>query len=187
MMRIIDWRVTHGATLIPEYRAWASMMQRCRNTRCERYPRYGGRGIAVCERWNSAAAFLADMGPRPSQDHSLDRIDNEGNYEPANCRWATRSMQQQNKTSYRADHRLPRGDHHWTRRNTQRARDVARKNISRAHRSGADNGNAKLTPETAEAIRVAYASNPNAKMADLGQQFGVGRETARKVVKGVSW
>lgn len=81
----------------PEYKAWEHMKHRCANPNNTRYARYGGRGITVCERWiNSFANFYADMGARPSPKHSLERINNDGNYESANCRWATPAEQSQN-------------------------------------------------------------------------------------------
>ncbi len=84
----------------PEYLAWIAMRVRCTNPKAQAWRRYGGRGIQVCERWMwSYEAFLADVGRRPSPKHSIDRIDNDGHYEPGNVRWATRSQQNANQRS----------------------------------------------------------------------------------------
>lgn len=81
----------------PEYLCWLGMRQRCNKPRRKEYRYYGGRGIRVCEAWDrSFSAFLADMGRRPSPSHTLDRINNDGDYEPGNCRWATWSEQNNN-------------------------------------------------------------------------------------------
>lgn len=77
----------------PLYESWLAMRQRCLNARHHAYGRYGGRGISICARWDDFATFVADMGPRPSEKHSVDRINNDGNYEPGNCRWATAAEQ----------------------------------------------------------------------------------------------
>lgn len=79
-----------------EYKAWENMRSRCNNPNMTDYHNYGGRGIKVCARWDSFENFLSDLGLKPSNDHSLDRIDVNKNYTPNNCRWATRKQQMRN-------------------------------------------------------------------------------------------
>jgi hypothetical protein len=94
---------THGLMKVngkrrSEYRSWDGMKSRCYVKTSYKYPNWGGRGIGVCKRWrNSFANFFKDMGPKPSPEHSLDRINNDGNYEPGNCRWATKREQALNQ------------------------------------------------------------------------------------------
>lgn len=88
----------HGKTHTTEYNSWQGMKNRCYNVGSKDYPHWGGRGITVCERWlHSFENFYADMGPRPTKNHSLDRINNDGPYSPENCRWTGYSIQNKNQ------------------------------------------------------------------------------------------
>lgn len=100
--RIATLNHSHGLAESDEYRIWSHMKGRCYQESDISYPRYGGRGIRVCDRWlNSFENFYADMGPRPIGDYSIDRREGNGNYEPGNCRWATRVEQNRNRSNTR--------------------------------------------------------------------------------------
>lgn len=92
----------HGLSYMPEYRAWQTMRQRCTVPENPAYEDYGGRGITICDRWlNSPQAFIDDMGLKPTPAHELDRIENDGGYEPNNCRWVLRKTNCRNRRSNR--------------------------------------------------------------------------------------
>lgn len=103
-LRAAPPRVTHGMSDTPTYKSWCNMTKRVLNPKYPFYRDYGGRGITICERWRSFENFYEDMGPR-LEGMTLDRADNEGNYEPGNCRWAT--MKQQANNTRRTKRKLP--------------------------------------------------------------------------------
>jgi hypothetical protein len=90
--------LTHGKSKTPIYRMWWGMLSRCNHPKTRSYSRYGGRGIKVCDRWHTFANFYEDMGERPVGS-TIDRIDNNGDYAPNNCRWTSNKMQQHNKAT----------------------------------------------------------------------------------------
>lgn len=92
---------THGLTHSTEFNSWRGMIERCTSPVCGRFKDYGGRGIQVCERWLSFQAFITDMGMKPTPKHTIERENNEGNYEPGNCIWATRAVQSLNRRANR--------------------------------------------------------------------------------------
>ena len=90
----------HGLSYHKLYRRWHSMLQRCENPKDDAYKNYGGRGINVCERWHNIKHFISDVGPLPSPLLTIDRVNNDGDYEPSNFRWATRKQQSANKRKW---------------------------------------------------------------------------------------
>lgn len=97
--RVKQSNTRHGGYDSVEYHSWRQMMQRCYDRGCKDYPRYGGRGITVCEEWKrSFASFLASVGKKPSPNLTIERSDNNGNYQPGNVRWATVADQNKNRS-----------------------------------------------------------------------------------------
>lgn len=125
MRELIDGK---PRTKFPEYTIWAGILARCGNQNTPNWDRYGGRGITVCQAWvDDFRNFYRDMGLRPSAKHSVDRIDNDGNYEPGNCRWATAAEQAANKSAGSRD-----SVYFWTASETETLRQMVTRHYSHA-------------------------------------------------------
>lgn len=189
----------HGGCLTPEYKSWGQMLNRCRNPNAHNFKHYGGRGVTVCERWKQFANFLADMGPRP-HGHSIDRRDNNGNYEPGNCFWATKEEQARNKRTSRSiecrgrrmrlqeaaeivgisrQRLMSRLDSGWT--------DYQAAETPVGGVEGEDHVNAKLTADDVRFIRTNCGRGRSAGYRAMARKFGVDPATIRRAVLGKSW
>lgn len=150
---------SHKGATTPEYRIWSGMKTRCYNQRTSQYKDYGGRGIKVCERWrNSFECFLNDMGFRPSPHLTLERKNNDGDYEPANCRWATR-VEQNNNRRPQSGYHGPIGDTHH---------------------------NAVLTVEKVKSIRAEF-SNHKEPYATIAARHGCSETTIGRAIRMELW
>jgi len=149
---------THRRSRTPLWWIWCAIKQRCANPRCKDYPAYGGRGITICARWSSSfEAFLEDVGERPSDAHSIDRIENDRGYEPGNVRWATGVEQARNRRRRAAD----------------------------SYATGERNGGARLTTNLVAEIRARHASGES--FGSLARATGVSRSTVTRACRGESW
>lgn len=180
-----------------ERTTWRNMLTRCGDPKNCNYHRYGARGITVCSRWQSFDLFLADVGPRPSPTHSLDRIDNNGNYEPGNVRWATRRVQLNNTRRNR--YVTISGE---TRSLTEWARHYGVRPTTADARlrggcppeeaftrtpdiRGERNASAKLTASQVVAVIARHASGES--YTDIARDLGVSRPTITGICLGTKW
>ena len=188
---------THGHTAwgqwSPTYMSWKSMHMRCKNQKCNDYDRYGGAGITVCERWKDFSNFLEDMGERPS-GYVLDRLDSKGNYEPANCRWATWTESANNRKNTAfvlfKGKRLPAAE---VERKTGWQKGTARRLSRRAEpgqdlttvrwgQIGTDNPASKCTDEMVRSIRSMDGS-----LREIAKHMGLSRYCVWAIRKRKTW
>lgn len=181
----------------PEYRSWEAMRARCERPTDHKYPDYGARGIRVCERWSASfESFLADVGLKPSRSHTIDRIDNDGHYEPGNVRWATPKEQARNRRSSRlitlADQTRTLAE--WSevtglkRETIQRRLGTYGWSTERALSAGVDEDGThakKLAPDDVRAIRRLAAVGTSRRQ--IATSFGIDPSTVSHIVTGKTW
>jgi len=186
----------------PEYFAWMGMKNRCLNPKAQGFRYWGGRGIKICDRWMVYENFLEDMGPRPTPKHSLDRINNNGDYEPSNCRWATIDEQNRNKRTniwmtFRGKTMLPidwskelgicietlegRLRRGWSHEKTLSTPVLDHSEVSR----GESNGRAKLTEKDVSTIRDLL--NTGLSQREIGERFGVTQVMVSRIKLRIAW
>lgn len=196
-------KTRHGhassGSMSAEYRAWVGMKDRCFNPKSIKYKWYGERGISVCDRWkDSFTSFFLDVGTRPSPDHSLGRIDNNGNYEPGNVEWQTEKQQQRNKRDTRiyeykgrkmclVDWAAEIGVSEFAiRRRIAKGFPIDEDRRHATASQGEKNGSAKLTAVQVTEIRERYARR-EVTQSDLSQQYGVAVKRIRQIIKREAW
>lgn len=190
-------RVRHGLSHLPSgkirpaYNTWSNLLGRCYSSTNWKYPRYGGRGITVCDRWRiSFENFYADMGDRPSPRHTLERKNNDGNYEPDNCRWATQKEQARNRSSNRLltafGETLPMAT--WAERfglgpTTLRRRILRGETVEAALTKPLYKS--KLAKDEVTAIRLCLASGQSVN--SIAKAYKVRRFTISNIRDGITW
>lgn len=169
------------------------MLSRCTNPKTPAYKNYGGRGITVCDRWrHDYAAFRADMGPRPTPEMEIDRIDNNGNYEPGNCRWATPKEQSRNQ---RRNRKIEHDGQSLVAVDWSEKTGIHDRSIKSRLRYGwtAEEAlttpvapKAKLTAENVREIRERYAKG-NVTLQTLADEYGVHNSSICTAISGKTW